>query len=227
MPRRCSRKSAKKRSLEAGAAICALPASTSTVASPCKRKFTWILWCTPGYSISDTFLQTVLLTMLPSISTQRRYYQAGERGKTHVFDVLVVSFVRGSARPWPAGCSVIHCMPGSGYTSCHVGSHHSRAVELTCSVLSALSLEVLRPLGSAIPVTRCLSDVVRVVPRRWSVHDTVSSFVWVSGISCSVKNTSHSLSLSSRGRSDSDERNGQYRPGPCLGRTVSDMARNV
>ena len=88
--------------------------------------------------------------MLPSLSTQRRYYQAGERGKTHVFNVLAVSFVRRSARLWPGNYPVIHCMPGSGSlwlwsareltalcTPCHVGSDHSRVVELTCCGLSA------------------------------------------------------------------------------------------
>ena len=45
---------------------------------------------------------------------QRRYYQARERGKTHVFNVRAESFVRGSARLGSGGCSVIHCMPGSG-----------------------------------------------------------------------------------------------------------------
>ena len=67
-----------------------------------------------GYSNSETFLQIVSPALLPSISTQKRYHQAGECGKTHVFYVLAVSFVRGSARLWPGDCSVIHCMPGSG-----------------------------------------------------------------------------------------------------------------
>ena len=78
------------------------------------QRFTWLLWCTPGYSNSETILQIVLLTLLPSLSTQRRYYQAGERGKTHVFHVFAVSFVRRSASLWPGNCHVIHCMPGSG-----------------------------------------------------------------------------------------------------------------
>ena len=70
-----------------------------------------------------------------------------------MFNVLAVSFVRGSARLWPGDCAVIHCMPGSGQlpdstwlwsereatalcTSCHVGSDHSRVVEWTRSGLS-------------------------------------------------------------------------------------------
>ena len=63
----------------------------------CKRKFIWIRWCTPGYSNSEAFSQIVLLSLLPSLYTQKRYHQAGERGKTHVFDVLPVSLVCGSA----------------------------------------------------------------------------------------------------------------------------------
>ena len=122
--------------------ICALPASTSMMGCPCKRKFAWIRWCTP----------LVLLTLLPSLSTQRRHYQVGERGQTHVFNVLAVSLVRGSARLWPCDYLVIHCVPGSGWlldsswlwsargltvlrTPCHVVSGHSRVVELTCSGL--------------------------------------------------------------------------------------------
>ena len=49
-----------KRSSEAGGAICDLPASTPTMASPCKRKFTWIIWCTPGYSNSKNIFADCL-----------------------------------------------------------------------------------------------------------------------------------------------------------------------
>ena len=42
-------------------------------------EFSWILWCAPGYLNSKTCLPKVLLTLLPSLSTQRRYYQAMER----------------------------------------------------------------------------------------------------------------------------------------------------
>ena len=80
------------------------------------------------------------------------------------FDVLAVSFVRGSTRLWPADCSVIHCLPGSGYlpdsswlksarnstvlcTSCHEGSDHSHVVELACSGLSEEKESVSTILG--------------------------------------------------------------------------------
>ena len=91
-----------QQSSEAGGAICALPASTSTVASPRKRKFTRIL-CRLSYSLC-----------CPSSPPRDGIPRLGNVGKTHVFDVLAVSFVRGSARLWPDECCVIHCMPGSG-----------------------------------------------------------------------------------------------------------------
>ena len=47
-------------------------------------------WCAQGYFISKTSVPLVLLTLLPSFSTQRRCYQPQERGTTHVLNVLAV-----------------------------------------------------------------------------------------------------------------------------------------
>ena len=94
----------------------------------CPQCTSWIL-CTPGYSNSDTFFEDCLAHFV-ALSTQRRYHQAGERGKTHVFDVLAVSFVCGSARPWPRGCSVIHSMPGCGFVMAVVCAKFDRIVHV-------------------------------------------------------------------------------------------------